>query len=265
MCADDSMLGPTTRTMIVRTHSESDQPSRRGEFASTHWSVVLAATQTQSPEASEALETLCAAYWYPLYAYVRRKGYSAPEAEDLTQEFFARRVVTKLIFRSVRAGEGKFRTWLLNSLQNMMCNERDRQHAQKRGGNQAHVPVDLQDAEGRYLIEPAHDLTPEKIYERTWATTLLERALTELKTTYEKAAKVELFNELKCFLPGALSTQPYAEVASHLGKSEEAVKMAVSRLRQEYGRVLKDEIKRTVSRPEEVQAELRHLLAVLGE
>ena len=259
------MFGLTTRPMVFRSHSEDDQQNRRAQFASTHWSVVLAAAQTQSPEACEALETLCAAYWYPLYAYVRRKGYSPPEAEDLTQEFFARRVVTKLIFRSVRAGEGKFRTWLLNSLQNMLCNEWDRQHAQKRGGHRPHVPVDLQDAEGRYLIEPAHDQTPEKIYERTWATTLLERALTELKTTYEKAGKVELFGELKCFLPGALSTQPYAEVALRLGKSEEAVKMAVSRLRQEYGRVLKDEIKRTVSSPEEAQSELRHLLAVLGE
>ncbi len=259
------MLGPTTRQMILLTHSGDDQPNPRGEFVSTHWSVVLTAAQTQSPEACEALETLCAAYWYPLYAYVRRKGYSPPEAEDFTQEFFARRVVTKLIFRNVRPGEGKFRTWLLNSLQNMLCNEWDRQHAQKRGGNQPHVPVNLQDAEGRYLVEPAHDLTPEKIYERTWAMTLLDRALEELRASYEKAGKVELFGELKCFLPGALSTQPHAEVAARLGKSEEAVKMAVSRLRQEYGRVLKDEIKRTVSSPEEAQSELRHLLAVLGE
>ena len=259
------MFGLTTRPMVFRSHSEDDQQNRRAQFASTHWSVVLAAAQTQSPEACEALETLCAAYWYPLYAYVRRKGYSPPEAEDLTQEFFARRVVTKLIFAGMRSSQGKFRTWLLTSLQNMLCNEWDRRHAQKRGGSQPHVSVDLQDAEGRYSVELAHDLTPEKFYERTWAMTLLERALTELRATYERAGKVELFDELKCFLPGALSTQPYAEVALRLGKSEEAVKMAVSRLRQEYGRVLRDEIKRTVSSPEEAQSELRHLLAVLGE
>ena len=251
--------------MIFCSQSEDDQPNGRDQFASTHWSVVLAAAQTQSPETCGALETLCAAYWYPLYAYVRRKGYSPQEAEDLTQEFFARRVITKLIFAGMRAGQGKFRTWLLNSLQNMLCNEWDRQNAQKRGGGQPHVPVDLQDAEGRYLVEPAHELTPEKLYERTWAMTLLERALTELRTTYERAERTELFSELKCFLPGALSTKPYADVALRLGKSEEALKMAVSRLRREYGRVLKDEIKRTVSSPEEVQIELQHLLAVLGE
>ena len=251
---------------LFQMNARPEKPgSAESRFASTHWSVVLAAAQTHSPEAFEALEGLCATYRYPLYAYLRRKGYSTHEAEDFTQEFFAQRVVTKLIFRGMSADHGKFRTWLLSSLQNLLCNEWDRRHAQKRGGDQQHVPLDLQDAEGRYLVEPAHDLTPEKIYDRMWAMTLLENALRELGENYERTGKTGLFSELKCFLPGALSSRPYADVAARLGKSEEAVKVAVSRLRQEYGRAVKDQIKRTVSKPEEVQTELSYLLAVLGE
>jgi len=183
----------------------------------------------------------------------------------MTQEFFSRRIVTKLIFKGIHPGEGRFRSWLLGSLQNLVLNEYDRLHAQKRGGGREHVPLECQDAENRYSLEPAHDLTPEKLYERAWAVTLLEHALTELRIQYEQSGKTELFFELKSFLPGALSRRPYAEAAARLGKSEEAVKMAVSRLRQDYGRVLKEEIKRTVSNAEEAQTELRHLLAILGE
>ncbi len=225
----------------------------------------MAAAKTASPESQDALARLCTVYWYPLYAYLRRKGYSPHEAEDLTQEFFARRVVTKLIFRGISPGQGKFRTWLLNSLQNLLRNEWDRQHAQKRGGDQLHVSLDFQDAEGRYLTDPGHDLTPEKIYERTWAMTLLDHTLAQLQAQYEQEEKASLFAELKCFLPGTLSGPPYSEVAVRLGKSEEAVKMAVSRFRQEYGRLLKAEIKRTVSSQMEEQEELRHLLAALAD
>ena len=226
---------------------------------------MLAAAQTQCPEARQALETLCAAYWYPLYAYLRRKGHKPHEAEDLVQEFFARRVVTKLIFRGIDPEAGTFRTWLLNSLQNLGLNERDRQQAQKRGGGQPHSSLDFQDAEGRYLVDPCHHLTPEKIYERTWATTLLDHALALLQTQYENEGKAAFFAELKCFLPGALRAQPYAEVARRLGKSEPALKMAVSRLRQQYGGLLRAEIRRTVSSPTEVREELQHLLAALAD
>ena len=234
-------------------------------FATTHWSVVLAAAQTQSSEAEGALEALCRQYWYPLYAWLRRKGHSPHEAEDLVQEFFSRRIVTKLIFKGVRPGCGKFRTWLLNSLQNLVHNEWDKQRALKRGGNRAHVPLETSDAEGRYALEPAHDATPDKMYERAWAMTVLERALLELKETYERTEKAAVFSALKGFLPGALSRRPLAEVAASLGKSEEAVKMAVSRLKKEYGHILKSNIRRTVSDDSEVQAELKHLFAVLGD
>ena len=252
--------------MTMQSQSSQSLAAGQADFGATHWSLVLAAAQTHSPEAEAALETLCREYWYPLYAYLRRKGCTAHEAEDLTQEFFSRRIVTKLIFRGVQPGQGKFRTWLLNSLQNFLRNEWDRQQAQKRGGQHTHLPLDLQDAEGRYVVEPGHDLTPEKIYERTWAMSLLANTLTELRARYQRAEKGELFEELKSFLPGALSSRPYAEVATRLGKTEQAVKMAVSRLRQEYGTLLRAQIERTVSNPTEAREELRHLFTVwVGE
>lgn len=243
---------------------EPERHTGQQRFATTHWSVVCAAAQTHSPEAEQALEALCRQYWYPIYAWLRRKGWSPAEAEDMTQEFFSRRIITKLIFKGVQPGGGKFRTWLLNSLQNLVHNEWDKQQALKRGGQQTHVPLATDGAEERYATEPGHDLTPDKIYERAWAMTLLERALLELQGAFEKTGKAEDFSALKCFLPGALSRRPFAEVAADLGKSEASVKMAVSRLRQEYGRILKNEIRRTVSNETEMRTELEHLFAALG-
>ena len=245
-------------------HLEEGSPAAAGNFATTHWSVIASAARTQSPRAAEALEALSLTYWYPLYVYLRRKGLTAHEAEDMTQDFFARRIVTKLVFKGVTPDRGKFRSWLLTSLQNFQRNEWDRRNAQKRGGNQPHISLDLTDGEDRYLAEPGHDLTPDKIYDRVWAMTLLDRALESLRAKYARDDDEAFFDELKRFLPGALSTSPYVEVAARLDKTEAAVKMAVSRLRREYGTTLRDEIKRTVSTPDEVQQELQHLLAILG-
>lgn len=239
-------------------------PIRDAAFQTTHWSVVLAAARSESPDAAEALENLCTAYWYPLFAYLRRKGHPPHEAEDLTQQFFAARVVTRAIFCGAAPEHGKFRTWLLNSLQNLVLNEFDRGKAQKRGGGFAHVPLDFPSAEARYSNEPACDLTPECAYERAWALALIDRALSQLREKYERAGKIAFFEELKCYLPGALSGMPHAEVAARLGKSEDSVKMAVSRLRREYGQTLRTQIKRTVSTDVEVGEELRHLFVVLG-
>jgi RNA polymerase sigma-70 factor (ECF subfamily) len=236
----------------------------QARFASTHWSVVIAAARTASPEAQSALEKLCRAYWYPLYAYLRRKGHKPPEAEDLTQEFFSSRVVTRRIFDGLQPGIGRFRSWLLTCLQNMVLNERERQHALKRGGGQEHLSPDFKTAEGRYLAEPADTLSPEKTYERTWAMTLLSRALDLLGEKYKGVGDELLFNHLKNFLPGEQSNRSYGQVATDLGKTEAAIKMAVSRLRQEYGRVLHAEIKRTVSSPAEADEELRYLMDVLS-
>lgn len=240
-------------------------PTADGRFASTHWSVVLAAARTASPEAEAALEKLCSSYWYPLYAYLRRGGHASHAAEDLTQEFFASRIVTKRIFQGVLPGAGRFRSWLLTSLQNMVKNEWEKEQAVKRGGAQPHLSLDFQSAEGRYLAEPAHNLTPEKLYERSWALVLLDLVMDQLQDKYRRDDKTDLFGELKMFLPGEQSTRSYAEVAARLSKTENAVKMAVSRLRQEYGQLLKAEIKRLVASPGAVEDELRCLLAALGD
>lgn len=245
--------------------AEQENPREAdGNFATTHWSLVLSAARTNSSRAVEALEALSLTYWYPLYVYLRRKGLDVHAAEDMTQEFFARRVVTGRIFKGATPDRGKFRSWLLTSLQNFQRNEWDRQQAQKRGGGRLHISIDMQNGEGRYLADPSHDLTPEKIYERVWAMTLLDRAIENLCEKYAANGAQALFDELKQFLPGATSASPYSEVAARLDKSEAAVKMAVSRLRQEYGVILRDEIKRTVSNPEELREELQYLLTVLG-
>lgn len=241
-----------------------EQPTAAGgRFASTHWSVVLAAARTASPEAEAALENLCIAYWYPLYAYLRRSGQTAHNAEDLTQEFFARRIVTKRIFQGMEPGGGRFRSWLLTSLQNLVKNEWEKAQAAKRGGTHPHLTLDFQSAEGRYAAEPVHDLTPEKLYDRSCAHRLLDLALDQLREKYRRDGKADWFEELKNCLPGGHSTRSYAEIAARLGKSEDAIKMAASRLRQEYGRLLKAEVKRIVDSPAQVEDELRCLLGAL--
>jgi len=250
----------------MATANSDDQPTAaRGRFASTHWSVVLAAARTESPEAAAAMEKLCQAYWYPLYAYLRRSGHAIHDAQDLTQEFFARRIVTRRIFQGAQPTEGRFRSWLLTSLQNMVRNEWQKGQAAKRGGAHSHCSLDFESAEGRYMAEPAHDLTPEKLYDRSCATELLNLVADQIREKYRQDGKIDLFQELKMFLPGEHSTRSHAEVAARLGKSEDAVKMAISRLRQEYGRQLRADVKRIVNHPDAVDAELRHLRAALED
>ena len=250
----------------MATANSDNQPTAvPGRFASTHWSVVLAAARTASPEAAAAMEKLCQAYWYPLYAYLRRSGHATHAAQDLTQEFFARRIVTRRIFQGMQPTEGRFRSWLLTSLQNMVRNEWRKEQAAKRGGAHPHFPLDIESAEGRYAAEPAHDLTPEKLYDRSYAIELLNLVADQIREKYRQDGKADLFLELKTFLPGEHSARSHAEVASRLGKSEDAVKMAISRLRQEYGRFLRAQVKRIVSSPGEVEDELRCLRAVLED
>ncbi|HTI73029.1 MAG TPA: sigma factor [Candidatus Limnocylindria bacterium] len=242
----------------------SEQPAR---FASTHWSVVAAAAESKAPGGAEALERLCAAYWYPLYAFLRRKGHSAEEAEDLTQSFFAERVVTRRALQELSPEKGKFRTWLLTCLNNHVAHERQRDAAKKRGGDVIHVPLELPDlgeAEGRYQAEPFHNLNPEKLYERAWALALLDHAHEELQSSYIKSGRGDLFQALRGFLPGANGSRPHAEVAKELGKSEDSVKMAVSRFRQEFGRVLRSQIQKTVADERQAEEELRDLIAAVG-
>jgi RNA polymerase sigma factor (sigma-70 family) len=241
---------------------ESIPRGAAGLFVTTHWSVVQAAGDTELPQAREALEKLCRAYWYPLYAYIRRKGHEADAAQDLTQEFFAR-LIAKNYLSAADRHKGKFRSFLLGSLEHFLAREWSKARAQKRGGGQIVQSLDAENFENRYRAEPAHALTAEAIFERRWATTLLEQAMSRLRAESEERQKTELFGRLEPYLSGEKGEAPYASVAATLQMSEGAVKVAVHRLRQRYGELVREEIAHTVETPEEMEEELRHLFAVL--
>ncbi|HVM61987.1 MAG TPA: sigma-70 family RNA polymerase sigma factor [Verrucomicrobiae bacterium] len=235
-------------------------PSLAGRFAATRWTVVLTAGQGASPQAGRALEQLCRAYWYPLYAYVRRRGYDVHEAEDLTQEFFAR-LLAKNYLAGVDPSKGKFRSFLLASLKHFLANEWDRAHAAKRGGGQPLLPLDTQSAETRYRQEPADELTAEKLLERQWALALLDQVLDRLQAEFAADGKSEQFDQLKLFLTEGKGATSYAAMATKLGTTEGAVKVAVHRLRRRYRELLREEIAHTVASPAEIDEEIRHLFA----
>ncbi len=232
-------------------------------FATTHWSVVLNAGEAGSPVADEAIARLCKIYWYPLYAYVRRQGYNADQAQDLTQEFFAR-LLAKNYFRALDRQKGKFRSFLLASMEHFLAKEWRDARRLKRGGGQTISSLDETNAESRYKLEPAETMTAERIYERRWAFTLLEQAHQHLRQEFVAVVKLSLFEALQVFLTGDRSDITYAQVGANLDMTEGAVKVAVHRLRRRYGEVLREEIANTVSSPEEVEDELRHLLTVVS-
>jgi RNA polymerase sigma-70 factor (ECF subfamily) len=227
-------------------------------FASTRWSVVAAAGQGTSPEAQEALATLCKIYWYPLYAYARRRLASVEDAQDLTQEFFAQ-LLEKDYLQAADPRRGKFRSFLLTVFKHFLSKERDRANAQKRGGGRRFLPLDFQAGETRYHLEPADRGTPDTIYQRRWALTLLEQALARLRQEFTGSGKRQLFETLKATLTGDGSAGPYAQIGETLGITEQAVKVAVHRMRQRYKELLRDEIAQTVSSSEEIDDELRDL------
>jgi RNA polymerase sigma factor (sigma-70 family) len=238
-------------------------PAGRRQFVTTRWSQVLAAGSEPTLSSRDALARLCEVYWYPLYAYVRRWGYDADEAQDLTQEFFAR-LLEKHYLRAADPARGRFRSFLLASLKHFLSNERDRQTAVKRGGRVTIIPLEFENAEGRYQLEPPDAETPETIYERRWALTLLDRTLGRLRDEFEEAGKAALFGRLEGYLTGEQETVPYAELAAELGMSEGAVKVTVHRLRRRFGALLREEIAETVSDPVEVDGEIRELFRSLG-
>jgi RNA polymerase sigma-70 factor (ECF subfamily) len=233
------------------------------DFRTTHWSVVLRAGQQDTPESAAALETLCRGYWYPLYAYVRRRGYREHDAEDLTQAFFAH-LLERRAFRAVGPARGRFRSFLLASLNHFIADERDRQQAQKRGGGRQIISFDAHDAEQRYRLEPVDLTTPEKLFERRWAVTLLDAALARLEQEFAAAGKAELFEQLRAFIVEGAENRTYAEVAAQLGMTEDAVKKAAQRLRRRYQEAIREEIAHTVATASEIEEELRYLWSVLG-
>jgi len=233
-----------------------------GRFVTTRWSLVLAARDHTSAGWQEALNTLCQTYWYPLYAFARRSGLAPEEAEDVTQEFFAR-LIEKGILQHARPEKGRFRSFLISSFRNFMADEWRHAHTERRGGGAPTVPLDRQTAEGRYALEPSHALTPEKIFERRWALTLLERVLERLGEEQARVGRERIFEGLKVFLPGALDATPYATVAEGLGMKEVTLKVAVHRLRRRFRELLLEEIAHTVESEEEIEAELHHLFSAL--
>lgn len=240
-----------------------DNRPRHPAFVTTRWSVVLTAGHSDTTHARAALEKLCQTYWYPLYAYVRRRGHSPADAQDLTQAFFARLLERNWVGRADQQ-KGRFRSFLLSALNHFLADEWDRVRAQKRGGGVAPLPLQFDTAETRYGHEPADQVTPESSYERRWALTLLDEVLHRLRSEYEQEGRAELFAALHPCLVGDRTSQPYAELAVELGVSEGTVKSAVHRLRQRYRQLLRDEIAQTVAESGEVDEELRHLFAVLA-
>ncbi len=248
----------------MRTEESNSGPEAHGGvFATTHWSVVLAAGRQGSPQAAEALERLCRTYWYPLYAYVRRDGKSPEDAQDLTQEFFAR-LLARDSLAHVTPGKGKFRSFLLVALRHFLLDQRDRARAAKRGGGAEVAPWDVQDAEKRYLLEPVERLDAEKIYERRWALTLLEQALERLRQESAAAGKTEHFERLRAFVAGDKDVTP-RDIAAQMGLSESAVRSAIHRLRERYRALVREEIAHTVADPGEVETEIRHLITVVSQ
>lgn len=240
------------------------QPRGTGPaFVTTHWSVVLAARDKDSPQSAEALEELCRAYWYPLYAFVRRQGHSPHDAQDLTQEFFAR-LLRKDYLQVVAREKGRFRSFLLVALRRFLLNEWDRNCAQKRGGGQTLVSLDTSMAESRYQTEPSPALSPDRIYERRWALTLLDRTLARLRQEFTRLGKSQEFDRLKACLAADRGGIDYASAATDLGLSEGAARVATHRLRKRFRELFREEIAHTVS-VEELEDEIRHLMAVLGE
>jgi len=232
-------------------------------FATTHWSVVLAAGGDDNRRSREALAKLCATYWYPLYAFVRRQGFGPEDAEDFTQGFFAHLLEHEALANVDRA-KGKFRSFLLASLRHFLADERDRARAQKRGGGRAPVPLDVATAEKRFALEAADPTSPDKIFERNWALALMEQVLDRLRAEQVVADKRAQFDLLRDCLMGDPEAPRYADLAVRLGLSEDAVKMAMSRLRRRYRQLLRQEIAHTVSTPEEIEEEIQHLFAAVG-
>lgn len=232
-------------------------------FATTHWTVVLAAGHAGSPQAVQALEELCRTYWFPLYAYARRRGLSREDAEDVTQEFFAR-VAGKNSFARLRSERGKFRAFLLASLKHFLANERDKRHAAKRGCGRTNLSMDWQSADTQFQVAATNEPSPDKAFDREWALALLGQVVNRLQAECAADGKGRLFEHLKCFLTVEQGRARQAEAAGALGMEEGAVRVAVHRLRKRYRQLLRDEIARTLADPAMVEEELRALFGAFS-
>jgi len=244
------------------TPTNSNLPGA-GRFATTHWSVVMAAGRPKSASYQQALETLCKTYWFPLYVYLRRQGYDSHQAEDYTQAFFAG-LLARRGLRLADPKRGRFRSFLLTSLKHFLSNERARARAKKRGGGRKVLSLDFQNAESQYALEPRDELSPEKLFERSWALTVLARTMARLQAEAVSTNKRKLFDHLKIFLTAEKSSVPYRDAAAELDMTEGAVRVAIHRLRRRYRELLRDEIAQTVTSDDQIDEEIRDLFAALG-
>jgi RNA polymerase sigma factor (sigma-70 family) len=244
--------------------SSSPDPAGTPDFATTQWSLVLRANRT-SDSATAALQTLCERYWYPLYAYVRRRGFDSHAAQDLTQAFFAR-LLEKNSLAAASPDRGRFRSFLLTSLKNFLTNEWEKEQTQKRGGGQRplSLQVNIEAAESRLHLEPAHSLTPERLFEQQWALQLLELVMNRLHAEQLAAGKSAAFELLKDALTGGTDRLPFPTIAAELQITEEAARQAASRLRKRYRELLREEVSHTVATPADVDEEIRSLFQVLA-
>lgn len=234
------------------------------QFDTTAWSVVAAAQGSESAAARDALAVLCRRYWLPLYAYVRRRGYPRTEAEDLTQEFFARLLSHDLVQQADR-DRGRFRTFLLGCLNHFLLNDWERQHAAKRGGGTVHLPLDFERGEARYALHEQAARDPQAVFDRQWAEALLETVTQRIEDDYRRKGNLELFHALKGWLAGGGEETDYASAAERLGMTEGAVRVAVHRLRKQFAALTRDEIAQTVADESAVKEELRYLIQVMSD
>lgn len=232
-------------------------------FHTTHWSVITTAQGLDPNAAFQALTNLCSAYWLPLYAYVRRRGYSPEQAEDLTQEFFCQ-FLSRDSLKGLNPDAGKFRSFLLVCLKNFLANEHDRANAKRRGGGAILLPLETADAESWYCQHLIDQLSPDAIYERHWALAVLQQSIETLRCEFSSAGKGPLFEDLQAFLPGAHGDVSRTDLAAKLGLSPGALDVSIHRLRHRFGSVLREHVAKTVSSPTEIDEEIRHLIRMVG-
>ena len=241
-----------------------ESPRLQNYFATTHWTVVMAAGRSDTRRARAALEELCQRYWHPLYAYVRRRGSSPEDAEDLTQEFF-RTLLEKEYLKAADREKGRFRTFLLVALQRFLANDWDRARAQKRGGRLEHVSLDTSSAETQYQVEASSQISAERIYDRRWAFALLGKTMARLRAEFVVSGKQDEFEQIKECLTADRGSLDYGALSQRTGLSEGTLRVGIHRLRKRFREIFREEVAQTVAMPAEIDAEMRHLMAALAD
>jgi len=250
---------------MASNQSEDESAGRTAaQFATTHWTTVLAAGDSASPDSREALEKLCRSYWFPLYAFVRRQGQPPEDAKDLVQGFLLY-LLERHVIDKARPELGRFRSFLLGCLKNYLAQQRDLSRAEKRGGDRQFLSLDAAEAESRLRTEPAHEVTPETLFDQKWGVTVLAQALKSVETEYARSGQTSVFQRLHPFLQGDCERLAYREAAEGLGMAEPAVRMAVTRLRRRYRDALRSVVAETVSDPKDIDAELRYLIQIQAQ